>query len=96
MEVALVLGGLATIGKYLSKDEKPPVSQVATYPQSQPIPTWDAPQEMNPAMPVFKDKQASIPNFTEQEHLMSGTYSRNRSHVWYYQSRWKRSSSQSW
>jgi hypothetical protein len=75
MEVALVLGGLATIGKYLSKDEKPPVSQVATYPQSQPIPTWDAPQEMNPAMPVFKDKQASIPNFTEQEHLMSGTYS---------------------
>lgn len=75
MEVALVLGGLATLGKYLSKDEQPSSSKVATYPTSQPIPTWDGPQEINPPMPVFKDKQASIPNFTEQEHLMSGTYS---------------------
>ena len=75
MEVALVLGGLATLGKYLSKNNTPPPLKVATYPQSQPIPTWNAPQEPNPPMPLFKDKQASVPNFTEQEHLVSGTYS---------------------
>ena len=79
MEVALVLGGLAALGKFMSNDgDKAPdakpksILKKATYPQAQTDPTW---YDNNPPMPVFKDKQAGIPNFSEQEHLLSGTYS---------------------
>ena len=74
MEVALVLGGLAALGKHLSKKEEP-VPQVATY--TPPLPEWNAPEEPNPPMPVFKDKQAEIPDFSEQETLLSGTYDKS-------------------
>ena len=76
MEVALVIGGLAALGKHLSSKETPsPVyAQKATYPASQ---TEGEPFVENPPVPLFKDKQAEIPDFSEQEQLLSGRYDKD-------------------
>ena len=70
MEVALVIGGLATLGNYLSnkKEELPAMAQKANY--TPPPSTTNQEQPM----PYFKDKQAEKPDFGEKEQLFSGQY----------------------
>ena len=75
MEVALVLGGLAALGKHLTKNDTITKDVVSTY--VQPPPPEDIAFEENPPVPIFKDKQADVGNFTEQENLYSGTYNPN-------------------
>ena len=71
METVLVLGGLAALGKHLSKSVQKPQPQA---------PLIEIPKELpqphqNPSvLPLFKDKQVVTLNFQEKEELFSGVY----------------------